>query len=130
MPFSVQSSLSAKIGRGGLISLQFLTAIGAAEAFDPTSQADADRLQGMVVRIQEPETKGTFRGVGVITAVDSRTGALTIDHEEIKGLMPAMVMTYRVDPPSLIGRLHSGDRIEFVLDAGRYTITEIKLLPR
>jgi len=56
--------------------------------------------------------------------------ALTIDHEEIEGLMPAMVMMYRVDPPSLIGGLKPGDKIEFLIDAKHYTITNVKLLSR
>ena len=130
MRVSVRSSLSAKVGCSGLISLQLLTAIAAAEASDPTRRPEADRSQNLVIRVQESQAKGTFRGVGVVTAVDFRAGALTIDHEEIKGLMPAMIMMYRVDPPSLIGALHSGDRIEFVLDASRYTITGVKLLSR
>src|SRR5271169_2505767 len=87
---------------------------------------------GTVLRAQAQENAaiGTFRGVGVVAEIDSGKNALTISHEEIKGLMPAMVMMYRVDPPSLIGGLKQGDKIEFLIDAKRFTITDVKLLSR
>ncbi len=87
---------------------------------------------GTVLRAQAQENAaiGTFRGVGVVTEIDLGKKALTIDHEEIEGLMPAMVMMYRVDPPSLIGGLKPGDKIEFLIDAKHYTITNVKLLSR
>jgi Cu/Ag efflux protein CusF len=66
--------------------------------------------------------------VGVVTAIDPTTGALTLDHEEIKGLMPAMVMMYRVDPRSVSDGLRLGDKIEFGLEAQTYTIRDVKLI--
>jgi Cu/Ag efflux protein CusF len=84
----------------------------------------------MPAHAQESEPTGKFRGVGVITAIDSATGSLTLDHEEIKGLMPAMIMMYRVDPRSLSDGLHLGDKIEFGLDAKTYTIQGVKLINR
>jgi Cu/Ag efflux protein CusF len=81
-------------------------------------------------RAQESGAIGIFRGVGIVTEIDSSKTALTVDHEEIRGLMPAMVMMYRVDPPSLLGGLKPGDKIEFLIDVKRYTITEVKLLSR
>jgi Cu/Ag efflux protein CusF len=83
-----------------------------------------------LAQTQETEASGTFRGVGVITAVNSRAGALTINHEEIKGFMPAMIMMYRVEPFSLTAGLQPGDRIEFALDAKSYTIRDIKRIER
>jgi Cu/Ag efflux protein CusF len=82
------------------------------------------------VQTQETETSGTFRGVGVVTAIDSDAGALTINHEEIKGLMSAMIMMYRIEPFSLTAGLRQGDRIEFTLDAKTYTIRDVKLIAR
>jgi Cu/Ag efflux protein CusF len=79
---------------------------------------------------QESAASGIFHGVGVVTAIDAATGALTLDHEDIKGLMPAMVMMYRVEPRRLSDGLRKGDRIAFDIDAGRYTIIGVKLLQR
>jgi Cu/Ag efflux protein CusF len=77
---------------------------------------------------QETSATGIFRGVGVTTEIDAKTGALTLDHEDIKGLMPAMVMMYRVATPDLSTGLKKGDKIAFDIDAQRYTITAVKLL--
>jgi Cu/Ag efflux protein CusF len=82
------------------------------------------------VQAQESAASGIFHGVGVVTAIDAATGALTLDHEDIKGLMPAMVMMYRVEPRRLSDGLHEGDRIAFGIDAARYTIVGVKLLQR
>jgi Cu/Ag efflux protein CusF len=83
-----------------------------------------------LAQTQETEASGTFRGVGIVTGVNSRAGALTINHEEIKGFMPAMIMMYRVVPFSLTAGLQPGDRIEFALDAKSYTIHDVKLIER
>ena len=64
------------------------------------------------------------------TAIDPTTGSLTLDHEEIKGLMPAMEMMYRVDPHSLSAGLRAGDKIDFAVDAKTYTIRGVKLIER
>ena len=77
---------------------------------------------------QQGEPAGLFRGVGVITAIDPATGALTLDHGEIKGLMPAMEMMYRVDPQSLSAGLRAGDKVEFAVDAKTYTIRGVKVI--
>lgn len=73
----------------------------------------------------ETEATGVFHGVGVVTEIDAASGALTLDHEEIKGLMPAMVMMYRVKSPELGQGLRIGDRIGFDLDAKSYTILSV-----
>jgi Cu/Ag efflux protein CusF len=79
-------------------------------------------------RAQETDAKGIFHGVGVVAEIDVSTGALTLDHEDIEGLMPAMIMMYRVASPDLSRGLRKGDRIAFDIDAARYTITAVKLL--
>jgi len=82
------------------------------------------------VSAQETAARGVFHGVGVVTAIDAATGALTLDHEDIKGLMPAMIMMYRVASPTLSKGLRAGDKIAFDIDAKRYTITRVRLLRR
>lgn len=79
---------------------------------------------------QEMQATGIFHGVGIVKAIDGASGALTIDHEEIKGFMAAMEMMYRVDPASLSSGLRAGDRIAFDIDAQRYTIVGVKLVER
>jgi len=77
---------------------------------------------------QPAAATGVFHGVGVVTAIDPQTGALTLDHGEIKGFMGAMEMMYRVDPSALSAGLHVGNRVGFDIDAGRETIVSVKRL--
>jgi Cu/Ag efflux protein CusF len=80
-------------------------------------------------RVQaETAATGIFHGVGVVTAIDAASGALTLDHEDIIGLMPAMVMMYRVQSPDLSRGLGVGDRIAFDVDGKTYTIVGVKRL--
>ena len=74
---------------------------------------------------QETAATGVFHGVGVVTAVDDARGWLTLDHEAIKGIMCAMEMMYRVEPPRLVESLRVGDRVAFDIDAGREVITGV-----
>jgi Cu(I)/Ag(I) efflux system periplasmic protein CusF len=70
----------------------------------------------------ETAATGVFHGVGVVKDIQRSTGALTLDHEDIKGLMPAMIMMYRVKTPAVSQGLEVGDRVEFQVDAKSYTI--------
>ena len=74
------------------------------------------------------DSNGRFRGTGVATAIDPETGSLTINHQEIKGLMPAMEMLFSVDPRSLSDGVKPGDRIEFSLEEKTYTIRDLKVV--
>ena len=77
---------------------------------------------------QESEAIGVFHGVGIVKAVDSAKGWLTLDHEAIKGFMGAMEMMYRVEPPRLTAGIRVGDRVAFAIDAEHYAIVGVKVL--
>jgi Cu/Ag efflux protein CusF len=77
----------------------------------------------------ETAATGVFHGVGVVTAIDAASGALTLDHDEIKGLMAAMEMMYRVKSRDIGKGLRVGDRVTFDVD-GTYTIVGVKRLSR
>ncbi len=77
---------------------------------------------------QETAATGIFHGVGVVKAIDAATGALTLDHEEIKGFMAAMEMMYRVKPREVSAGLHVGDQVAFDIDAEPYTIVGVKIV--
>ena len=49
-----------------------------------------------------------YKGVGVVIAAVPRVGRLIVNHEEIKGFMAAMEMSYPVAPPSLLNGLNPG----------------------
>ncbi|MGD0188153.1 MAG: copper-binding protein [Roseiarcus sp.] len=77
---------------------------------------------------QETAATGIFHGVGVVKAIDAATGALTLDHEEIKGFMAAMEMMYRVKPREISAGLRVGDHVAFDIDAEHYTIVGVKVI--
>jgi len=70
----------------------------------------------------------TYKGVGVVIATVPRMNRLIVNHEEIKGFMAAMEMSYPVTPPDLLNSLNPGDKIGFTIDAGKSTIVAIEVI--
>jgi Cu/Ag efflux protein CusF len=69
-----------------------------------------------------------YPGTGIVRIINRKEGWIEIDHEEIKGLMPAMQMEFWVKDKSLLDRAKVGDRVDFVIvetEKGEY-LTEIK----
>jgi Cu/Ag efflux protein CusF len=69
-----------------------------------------------------------FDGRGVVTKLDVERGSVELDHEEIKGSMPAMIMEFYVTDKRELENLKVGDQVEFVLeeDRGQEKLTSIK----
>lgn len=71
---------------------------------------------------------GDYPGKGVITKINLEAGSVEMNHEEIEGVMPAMLMEFYVTDKKMLDGLKVGDKVDFVL---RYkdhteTITNIK----
>jgi Cu/Ag efflux protein CusF len=64
----------------------------------------------------------------VITTVPNAS-QIVVEHGEIQGFMEAMTMGYRVEPPSLLEGLNSGDKIRFTIDVPRKAIVKIEKGP-
>jgi Cu/Ag efflux protein CusF len=77
---------------------------------------------------QQSSQERVFQGHGVVRAVESGTGAVTIAHDEIKGFMPAMEVMYRVQEPKLSECLRPGDTVDFSIDGAEHTIVRVNLL--
>lgn len=60
----------------------------------------------------------TYEAVGTVKALDPKLPSIEIDHEDVKGLMPAMQMWFHVKDASLIQGLAAGDRVEFSIESG------------
>jgi Cu/Ag efflux protein CusF len=65
---------------------------------------------------QQTATEGVFQGRGIIKAVDPVSGALTLAHDAIKGLAPALETTYRVRASDVSECLRPGDTVDFTID--------------
>jgi Cu/Ag efflux protein CusF len=68
-----------------------------------------------------------YPGSGVITELRKNTGEVELDHEEIKGKMPAMKMMFHVKEKEFLQNLKVGDKVSFVLedDAGFEQLSSI-----
>ncbi len=64
---------------------------------------------------------------GVVTAVDASAHTITLDHEEIPGMMEAMTMRFDVAPDVSLAGIEPGAKVEFQLkvDDSGYQITEM-----
>ncbi|KAA0068513.1 copper-binding protein [Rhodanobacter sp. T12-5] len=56
------------------------------------------------------------QGVGVVKAIDTTKGTITLQHEAIAAIgWPAMTMTFKADPPALLQKVRVGDKVQFTL---------------
>ena len=60
----------------------------------------------------------TYAGVGTVKSIDPKLPAIEIDHEDIKGLMPAMQMQFHVKDKGLLEGVAPEDRINFTIENG------------
>lgn len=78
---------------------------------------------------QPAAAPGTFPNVGgKIVKIMLEEGIVTVDHEEIKGFMPAMVMDLKVAEPRELAGLNPGQAIRFDLVKlkGQYLMVRIR----
>lgn len=75
----------------------------------------------------EDEAAEEYAIRGVITAVNREEPSVTVDHEEIEGLMKAMTMKFRVEDAQLLEGVEEGDQIEgeLVKRDDQYVIVEL-----
>ncbi|WIG56409.1 MAG: hypothetical protein OJF61_002197 [Rhodanobacteraceae bacterium] len=58
----------------------------------------------------------TAQGTGVIETIDTAKGTVTIKHQAIASIhWPAMTMTFKADPPSLLKGVKVGEKVNFTL---------------
>lgn len=75
-------------------------------------------------------TSGVYRNVrGVIVRLAPEDGVMTVDHEEIEGFMPAMVMDLRLADPREVTPFSPGDELLFDLAHIDGTFQAIRLRP-
>jgi Cu/Ag efflux protein CusF len=79
----------------------------------------------------KPAVVRTYAGTGVVTKVDRKYGSVEINHEEIKGLMPPMIMEWYVKNRSLLKAVRVGDRVNFSIEDqnGSEVISALKKAP-
>jgi Cu/Ag efflux protein CusF len=63
----------------------------------------------------EEDAQAPFAGEGRVVAVDAKKATVTIDHEPIPGLMPAMRMRFPVAEGKQLRGIKTGDAVQFRL---------------
>jgi Cu/Ag efflux protein CusF len=90
----------------------------------PAAKATDSQLAG---RAQPSEAPNVFHGVGFVTAIQP-AGSLTINHQTIDGLMPAMEMMFSVNPRALTKGVRPGDQVEFNVEGKTFVIVGLKVI--
>ena len=68
------------------------------------------------VRSQTTEQSTRYlQGVGRVVSIDDDKSGLTINHQTIKGYMPAMTMHFKTETPEVIGDVAPGETVRFTL---------------
>lgn len=92
----------------------------------PAPAQDVSSMKGM--DMGQPAAR-FGQGTGLIKAVDPKAGTLTLQHGPIAGLgWPAMTMTFKADPPSLLSGLKVGQTLGFDVKAvgGTAEVTAVR----
>jgi Cu/Ag efflux protein CusF len=95
----------------------------------PTASLAAPPPDG-TVRLAQAQPGGSrkvFHATGIVTA-NEPAGTLTINHEPIVGLMPAMEMMFKANPPSLTNGVRPGDKVEFSVEGKTFVLVGLKVL--
>lgn len=93
----------------------------------PAQMIAAIKSTGLRASLWEPAPGQRVEGQGTVRSIGLQKGTVTIDHEEIQGLMPPMVMEFVVDPQEALQGLKPGDRVSFTLRSGGLTLTIVDL---
>jgi Cu/Ag efflux protein CusF len=60
----------------------------------------------------------TYHGLGVVKHLNPKLPSIELDHDEIKGLMPAMTMEFYVKDKAMLDGINPGDRVAFAIENG------------
>lgn len=98
------------------IYLTVMLALGGLSAAPVIAQTmgDMKAMPGMTGMTHSAPAAKTGQGTGVITAIDTKANTLTIRHGAIPSVSwPAMTMTFKASPPTLLHGLTVGQTIGF-----------------
>jgi Cu/Ag efflux protein CusF len=102
--------------RSDIPSAQPGPAVTAAQHGETQTRQPEDRRPQMVV------------GEGEVISTVPKASQIVLEHGVIKDFMDAMTRGYRIDPPSLLEGLKTGDKVRFTIDVPKRTITQIEKL--
>jgi Cu/Ag efflux protein CusF len=99
-----------------VLLLAFLLMLSIASCSNRLAKKDSrsDQANGRDLAVQTT----SHQGVGVVKGLNPKLPSIELDHEEIKGLMPAMQMQFYVRDSSMLDNLAVGEIVEFTVENG------------
>ncbi len=70
---------------------------------------------------------GDYPAKGKVTKINNELGSIELDHEEIVGVMPRMIMEFYVKNKAELKPLKVGDQVDFVLEYKHPTETIVSI---
>ncbi|MBK6750361.1 MAG: copper-binding protein [Acidobacteria bacterium] len=118
------------------VAITILTACGNTDASKPptapapnaASPAAAKPADSPMPTMQSTPKNGEYPGKGKVTKINNELGSVEMNHEEIVGVMPPMLMEFYVTDKAMLKGLAVGDAVEFMLryKDGQETISKIE----
>ena len=91
---------------------------------------NSSSMQGMPMGKNMSCTNQTAQGTGVVEAIDTAKGTVTIKHQAIASIhWPAMTMTFKADPPNLLKDVKVGEKVNFTLHPAGANSTVTAITP-
>ena len=81
------------------------------------TQARGETQAKPKVEVESAQVDKVYQATGVVESINEERTVVQINHEDIKGLMPAMNMPFPVSDKSLLEGIAAGDRVSFDLMA-------------
>lgn len=111
-----------------LLILTLASTLITASAFAAPQQMDPN-MPGMAGMQHDPKPTDA-QGVGVVKAIDTANGTITLKHEAIPSIQwPAMTMTFKVASPDLLKKAKVGDKVKFGLRPAGMNSTVTSITP-
>jgi protein SCO1/2 len=75
-----------------------------------------------------PVEKKSYTFRGKVEAIDKKKNNLTVKGEKVDGWMDAMTMDYKVDDPSVLGKLSPGDQVTATVYDGDEKLHQVQVV--
>lgn len=101
----------------GCVLLLSITILAFGCAGDKTKVVNTPpRIEPTPVPTTSIPKDGNYNARGKVTNINIDAGWVELDHEEIPGVMPRMIMIFNVREPRELKPLKVGDQVDFVLE--------------
>ena len=100
-------------------------ALASTAAFAQQMDPNMPGMAGM-----QPAKPTLAQGVGIVKAIDTAKGTITLQHQAITAIgWPAMIMTFKADPPTLLQKVKVGESVRFTLHPAGMASTVTAITP-